>query len=166
MITISFDLSNLPNQAINEVIWLSYLKWHEKMLLRDTHIIWFEQPTKSGNIWGHVTIISEITSKNATWWYPYHPIWATYQIRQYMRSCDHHIWNCIEKCCLMIPISSHLTNLPNPVIYEVMWPSYLKSHRKMLPDNTHIILFEQPTKSGNIWGHVTIISEITSKKAA
>jgi hypothetical protein len=72
-----------------------------------------------------------------------------------MRSCDYHIWNCIKKCCLMIPISSYLSNLPNPAIYEVMWPSYLKSHEKMLPNDTHIILFEQPTQSGNILSHVT-----------
>ena len=32
---------------------------------------------------------------------------------------------------------------------KVMWLSYLKSHEKMLPNDTHIILFEQPTKSGN-----------------
>ena len=55
----------------------------------------------------------------------------------------------------MIPISSYLSNLPNQAINRIMWPSYLKSHEKMLLNDTHIILFEQPTQSGNILSHVT-----------
>ena len=69
---------------------------------------------------------------------------------------DHQIWNHMEKCYLMIPISSHLNNLPNQVIFRVIWPSDLKLHEKMLPNDTHIIPFEQPTQSGNIQNHVTI----------
>ena len=46
-------------------LWPSDLKLHEKMLLNDTHIILFEQPTQSGNIQSHVTIKSEIAWKNA-----------------------------------------------------------------------------------------------------
>ena len=38
-----------------------------------------------------------------------------------MKSCDHQIWNLIEKCFIMMPISSHLSNLPNQVICGVMW---------------------------------------------
>ena len=40
-----------------------------------------------------------------------------------MKSCDHQIWNVIKKWFIMMPISSHLSNLP----YIVMWPSHLKS---------------------------------------
>ena len=84
-----------------------------------------------------MTIRSEIAWKNAVWWYPYHPIWANYPIRQYIESCDHQIWNRMKKCCLMIPISSHSSNLPNQAIYRVMWPSDLKrdacrSHKNSL----------------------------------
>jgi len=35
------------------------------MLHNDAHIIPFEQPTQSGNIWSHVIIRSEISLKNA-----------------------------------------------------------------------------------------------------
>jgi len=58
-----------------------------------------------------------------------------------IESCDHQIWNLMKKCCLMIPISSHLSNLSNHAIYWVMWPSDLKSHGKMLsnePISSHL----------------------------
>ena len=102
-------------------LWPSDLKLHEKMLLNDTHIILFEQPTQSGNIQSH---------------------WPS--------NLKLH-----EKMLLMIPISSHLSNLPNQAIFRVMWLSDLKSHEKMLFNDTHIIPFEQPTQSGNIQSHVT-----------
>ena len=72
-----------------------------------------------------------------------------------MESCDHQIWNLMGKCFIMMPISSYLSNLPNQVICGVMWSSDLKSHWKMLFNDAHIIPFEQPTQSGNMWSHVT-----------
>jgi len=62
-----------------------------------------------------------------------------------------------------MPISSHCSNLPDQVIYRVMWPSDLKSHRKMVYNDApyHPIWVTYPIR--NIWSHVTIRSEMSSK---
>jgi hypothetical protein len=121
MIPISSHLNNLPNQAINKIMWLSYLKSYKKCCLMIPISSYLNNLPNQA--------INKI-------------MWLSYL------KLD-------KKCSLMISISSYLNNLPNQAIYEVMWPSYLKSHEKMLPNDTHIILFEQPTQSGNILSHVT-----------
>ena len=117
MIPISSYLSNLPNQAINRVMWPSYLKK----------------------------------------WYLYHPIWETLPNQAKISSCDHHIWNHMKKCYLMIPISSYLSNLPNQAIFRVMWPLDLKLHEKkcclMVPISSHL---SNLPNLANIQSHVTI----------
>jgi hypothetical protein len=102
----------------------------------------------------------KFAGKNAFWQYPYHLIWAPTKLGN-MESCDHQIWNHMKKCCSMIIISYHLNNLPNRVIFRVMWPSDLKSHEKMLFHDYPYHLFEQTTKLGNIescdyqmWNHM------------
>jgi hypothetical protein len=58
-----------------------------------------------------------------------------------IESCDDQIWNLATKCCLMIPISSHLRNLPNQAICRVMWPSDLNHMQKcclMIPISSHL----------------------------
>jgi len=111
------NLSNLPNQVIYGVMWPSYLNLIKKMLIMmsiypiwettwsdiyescdhhfeissrwfimmPNHPIWVTYPI--GNIWSHVTIRSEMSSKMFIWC-PYIPFeQPTY------KSCDHHIWN-------------------------------------------------------------------------
>ena len=126
MIPISSHLNNLPNQTINKIVWLLYLKSHQKMLFHDTYIILFDQLTKSSNKWGHVIIIFEIASKmlpDDTY------IVLFDQLVKLGNKWDHVviISEIVEKCCLIIPILSNLSNLPNQAINEVIISIVLKN---------------------------------------
>jgi hypothetical protein len=136
------------------------MKSHGKMLFDNTHIIWFEQPTKLGNmescdyqIWNHMKkccsmiLISYHLNNLPSWvilrvmWpsdlkshekmlfnnYPYHLFEQPTKLGN-IESCDYQMWNHMEKCCLTIPISCDLNNLPNWAIeshvtirYEITW---------------------------------------------